>query len=328
MGTDRTPFSSRRHASAKSATSRLADARCARQIAGPRFWRAQAWLVLLAGALLAIGGCGRSAPEPLRCGVGPYFPTPGESRRQFEPLFQELARQLGLPAEVAATEDWIGISTALRARTVDVAWLGPWGYVLAHHHDPSLEAIATVNYKGKPFYHAVLIARADAPFNTLDEALALSRDGPKLKLSLADVGSTSGWLIPSAEFKHRQIDPKSAFAYSEGASHAAQAIALLNGQTDLAADFDRNLDVLTDSGRIDKSKLKIIWQSQPLPNDPIVVRGGLPKEQHDKIQAWLVGLTDEEAARLLPKNYTGFVASDGSNYAPIEAAGKAIGKLP
>ncbi len=63
------------------------------------------------------------------------------------------------------------------------------------------------------------------------------------------------------------------FEYSEGASHVAQAIAVISGQTDIASDYDRNLDVLTSLGRIDKSKLKIIWQSNPLPNDPIALTG-------------------------------------------------------
>jgi len=264
----------------------------------------------------------------LTFGVGPYFPTPNENRKQFEPLFNTLAEQVNLPAEVTVADDWIGISEALRSRTLDMAWLGPWGYVLAKHNDPSLQAIATVKYKDKPTYYSVLMARADAPFNTLDEAIAQSQQsGTKLKLSLADVGSTSGWLIPQAEFKRRNLDPKAVFDYTEGASHAAQAIAVLSNQVDIASDYDRNLDVLTAEGRIDKSKLKIIWQSDPLPNDPIVVRGDFPEEIKTKLQEVLVNLTPDQAKTLLPPNYTGFIASDGSNYAPIQQSGVSVGKL-
>ena len=262
----------------------------------------------------------------LEFGVGSYFPTPNENRQQFEPLFEELAQQVDLPAEVVVTEDWIGISEALRSRTLDVAWLGPWGYVLANHNEPSIEAIATVEYKGEPTYYSVLMARADAPFDTLEEAIAQSRE-EKLKLSLADVGSTSGWLIPTAEFEQRGIDPEAVFDYSEGASHAAQAIAVISGQVDIASDYDRNLDVLASEGRIDPSEIKIIWQSEPLPNDPIAIRGGLPDAVKTELQTALVNLSPEQAQELLPENYTGFVASDGSNYAPIQAAGKAVGQL-
>ncbi|MBE9191106.1 phosphate/phosphite/phosphonate ABC transporter substrate-binding protein [Gloeocapsopsis crepidinum LEGE 06123] len=263
----------------------------------------------------------------LTFGVGPYFPIPNENRKQFEPLFNALAEQVNLPAEVTVADDWIGISEALRSRTLDVAWLGPWGYMLARHNDPSLQAIATVKYKDKPTYYSVLMARADAPFNTLEEAIAQSQQGTKLRLSLADVGSTSGWLVPQAEFKRRNLDPKVVFDYNEGASHAAQAIAVLSNQVDIASDYDRNLDVLTDEGKIDKSKLKIIWQSEPLPNDPIVVRGDFPETIRTQLQEALVNLPPEQAKTLLPKNYTGFITSDGSNYASIEQAGLLVGKL-
>ena len=295
----------------------------------------QRWIEkLFLGCLtvILIVACNQSDPNSsqlsqLKFGVGPYFPTPGENRQQFEPLFNRLAEGVGLSADVTVTEDWVGISEALRSRTLDVAWLGPWGYVLAHHNDPSIEAIATVKYKEKPTYHSILMARADATFDTLDEAIAQSQNGPQLKLSLADVGSTSGWLIPQGEFKRRNIDPETTFDYSEGASHAAQAIAVLEGQVDIASDYDRNIDVLDSTGRIDRSQLKIIWESDPLPNDPIAVRGGLPDEIKAKLQAELASISTENATVLLPENYTGFVASDDSNYAPIQAAGKSVGKL-
>lgn len=299
-------------------------------------WR---WVapVLLAPALVILVGCNHPAAstaphaEPglsqLKVGVAPYFPTQAENRKQFQPLADEFGKQAGVPAELILADDWVGISEALRARTLDIAWLGPWGYVLAHHGDPTMQAIATVKYKGKPTYQAVLMARADAPFNTLDEAIEQSQKGPKLKLSLADVGSTSGWLIPQAEFKRRGIDPKTVFDYHEGASHAAQAISVISGQADIASDYDRNLDVLVASGKLDRSKIKIIWTSEPLPNDPIVVRGGFPEGLKTKLPKMLVDMTPEQAEKLLPNNYTGFVASDGKNYAPIESAGRLVGKL-
>jgi phosphonate transport system substrate-binding protein len=301
-----------------------------------RLWRWGAALMLLASALIGLAGCGGPAPsthrgepalERLKFGVAPYFPTQAENRKQFQPLADAFGKAAGVPVELVLADDWVGISEALRAGTLDVAWLGPWGYVLAHHNEPAIQAVATVKYKGKPTYQAVLMARADAPFNTLDEAVDLSKKGPKLKLSLADVGSTSGWLIPQAEFKRRGIDPKTVFKYHEGASHAAQAIALVSGQTDLASDYDRNLDVLAAGGKLDRSKIKIVWTSEPLPNDPIVVRGGFPASLKTKFQKMLEDLTPEQAETLLPKNYTGFVSSDGSNYALIESDGKRVGKL-
>jgi phosphonate transport system substrate-binding protein len=141
------------------------------------------------------------------------------------------------------------------------------------------------------------------------------------------VGSTSGWLIPTAELKKRGVNPKQVFDYSEGASHAAQAISVISEQVDIASDYNRNLDVLASQGRIDRGKIKIIWKSDPLPNDPIAIRGGLSEEVQQGLQSALVELSKEEAKTLLPENYTGFAASDGSNYQPIQKAGQLVGKL-
>ena len=265
--------------------------------------------------------------QTIKFGVGPYFPTPGETREQFNPLFEKMAAAVDAKADVTVTEDWVGISEALRSETLDVAWLGPWGYVLANHNSPEIKAIATVKYNDDPVYYSVLLARADAPFDTLDEAIAQSKTGEKLKLSLADVGSTSGWLVPTAEFERRGVNHQEVFDYNEGASHAAQAIAVISEQVDIASDYNRNLDVLASTGRIDRDQIKLIWQSEPLPNDPITVRGGLSEEIKQGLQSALVNLSSEEAKTLLPPNYTGFVASDGSNYQPIQDAGKQVGQL-
>ncbi|MEM9155878.1 MAG: PhnD/SsuA/transferrin family substrate-binding protein, partial [Cyanobacteria bacterium P01_F01_bin.33] len=127
----------------------------------------QIWKSICLSAIagtVAIAGCSQSpqsqettgtadAVEQLEFGVGPYFPTPGETRGQFEPLFEQLADEIGVTAEVRVTEDWIGISEALRSGTLDVAWLGPWGYVLAQNQTPGLQAIATVKYQDRPVYY-------------------------------------------------------------------------------------------------------------------------------------------------------------------------------
>ena len=273
------------------------------------------------------GNSGDGEQSTIKFGVGPYFPTPGETREQFNPLFEKMAAAVDAKADVTVTEDWVGISEALRSGTLDVAWLGPWGYVLANHNSPEISAIATVKYNDDPVYYSVLLARADAPFDTLDEAIEQSQTGEKLKLSLADVGSTSGWLVPTAEFERRGVNHQEVFDYNEGASHAAQAIAVISEQVDIASDYNRNLDVLASTGRIDRDQIKIIWQSEPLPNDPIAVRGGLSEEIKQGLQSALVNLSSEEAKTLLPPNYTGFVASDGSNYQPIQDAGKQVGQL-
>jgi phosphonate transport system substrate-binding protein len=83
------------------------------------------------------------AAEKMRFAVGPFQPTPGDTNKAYEPFFRHLAQALGVDYELVVTNDWAGIATALANGQADIAWMGPWGYVLAHN-EGGAEAVATV----------------------------------------------------------------------------------------------------------------------------------------------------------------------------------------
>ena len=276
---------------------------------------------LFAAALFILCGTARSeAAETIHFGVAPLLPTPTETKKAFEPFFKYLADKLGVAYTLEATTDFAGIAVALASGQVDIAWTGPWGYVIAHHQGGG-DAIAKAKYDGKPVYHAIVIARPDLDIKKWPE------DGKGHSISFADVGSTSGWLIPTYWFQSRGIDPKTYFVYHEGSTHPANEIAVANGQSDLATDYDRNRTAMIELGTISPNATKIVWTSDDLPNDPIVVRPGLDPTLAKKLQAILTSISAEQAASLLPKHYTGLVAASHANYKQIEDAGLAVGKL-
>ena len=153
-------------------------------------------------------------------------------------------------------------------------------------------------------------------------------DGAKGKrVSFADVGSTSGWLIPTSWFKRRGIDPKQLFNYSDGATHAANEIAVASGQADCATDFDRNRNAMVEGGRIERNATEVVWTSDPLPNDAIAVPKDFDAALADRIQKTLVAITEEQAKTILPNHYTGFVTATHESYRMIEDAGVLVGRL-
>jgi phosphonate transport system substrate-binding protein len=278
---------------------------------------------VLASTLMAICVCALSpaaAQEKLRFAVGPFQPSPSDTRKAYEPFFKHLAEALHRDYELVVTNDWAGIAIALANKQADVAWMGPWGYVLAHNEGGS-QAIATVKYNGKPTYHAIIVSRPDA------KIVNWPGDAKGMRLSLADVGSTSGWLIPTHYFKTNGIDPKTYFQYRDGASHAAQVLSVINGQTDLASDYDRNLNVFIERGTVKPDQIKIVWQSDPLPNDPLVVRADLDPALVKKIQEIVLAITEEQTLAFMPKNYTGWVAATHASYKLIEDAGITVGRI-
>jgi phosphonate transport system substrate-binding protein len=272
------------------------------------------------GAVQAPAQQAAAAPMKIRFGVGPLQPTPDDTKKAYDPFFKYLAEQLGVEYDLTATTDWAGISVALANEQVDVAWMGPWGYVLANN-DSGVEAIATAKYDGKPIYHAIIVGRPGLNIKQWPE------DAKGLRISFADVGSTSGWLIPTFWFQSQGIDPKSYFEYSDGATHAANETAVANGQVDLATDFDRNRNTMIENGALTPDATEIVWTSDPLPNDAIAVRKGFDPTLAKKIQETLVDITEDQAKSILPNHYTGFIAATHADYKMIEDAGIAVGRL-
>jgi phosphonate transport system substrate-binding protein len=272
-----------------------------------------------AALLLAVGGAPAGA-ETLRFAVGPFQPTPGDTRKAYEPFFAYLAKTLGVDYELVVTTDWAGIATALATGQADVAWMGPWGYVLANR-EGGAQAIATVKYDGKPTYHAIVVGRPDL------QIANWPHDAKGLSISFADVGSTSGWLIPTWWFKTKGIDPKTFFKYRDGASHPANEIAVANGQVDLATDYDRNLKAMQERGLLKPDQVKVIWTSEPLPNDPLVVRKGFDPGRVETLRKAVVAIDEEQAKAIMPPHYTGWVPAAHADYKLIEDAGVLVGKL-
>jgi phosphonate transport system substrate-binding protein len=279
-------------------------------------------------ALVALAACAALAgvklvsaePAKLRFGVGPLQPTPAETKRAYEPFFAYLAKQIGVDYDLVATTDWAGISVALANEQVDVAWMGPWGYILANN-DSGVTAIATVQYDGKPIYHAIVVCKRGSGIKAWPE------DAKGKRVSFADVGSTSGWLIPTAWFRTQGINPKEYFNYSDGATHAANEIAVASGQVDCATDFDRNRTAMIETAKLERTATEIVWESAPLPNDAIAVRRGFDPALARKIQEILLEISEAHAKTILPTHYTGFVAATHQSYKMIEDAGILVGRI-
>lgn len=261
-----------------------------------------------------------SAAEKIRFAVGPFQPTPGDTKKAYEPFFSYVAGKLGMDYDLVVTNDWAGIATALANGQTDVAWMGPWGYVLANS-EGGAQAIATVKYDGQPTYHAIIVAKPDLKIEKFPA------DAKGMSISFADVGSTSGWLIPTYWFKTQGIDPKTFFRYRDGAAHPANEMAVASGQVDLATDYDRNLNSMIERDLIKRDAVKVVWTSEPLPNDPLVVRKDFDPNTMKRLQEIVLAITEEQAKSMMPLHYTGWVAATHDSYKLIEGAGVAVGKL-
>jgi phosphonate transport system substrate-binding protein len=283
------------------------------------------------GAALTFPGLAQAqgaAAAPLKFGVGLFQPDREKNDATYRPLAALLAQRLGRPVQLRTVDSWEGLAKSLANGETDLALMGPWGYVLAHHFSEA-QVVSTILYQGKPEYFALIVTHPESGLNSIDDLL-----GPKGKgrsFAFGDKGSTSGYLIPFFEFQKRGIDPEKHFARVLYTKHQAIQTQVTAGQLDAGADFNRNRDVMIAQGLITGARSKVIWQSAPLPNDAFAVSATLAKDAAfvKRLQAALAEVGPLLAAQpnLLPANYTGFVATENAFYKPIRDAGLATGKL-
>ncbi|WP_372824559.1 phosphate/phosphite/phosphonate ABC transporter substrate-binding protein [Polaromonas sp.] len=286
------------------------------------FIKAQAATVVVAAAALATPSLIRAQKRPLiKMGLGPQQPTQADTKRVWEPFYKMVCDQIGADLDLTVANDWAGISIALAAQQIDVAQMGPWGYVLAKQKGDA-QAINMLMIQGRNYYKAIVVARPDLKVKRFPE------DAKGLSMQMLDAGSTSGWLVPTHFLRGKGIDPKSYFGkYAEGASAAAAQMATAGGQVDLATGWDTHRNTMLRNGQIKPESNQIVWESDPLPNEPVVVRRGFDPDLAKKLQAALAAVPDAVASAMLPWPYSGFVATTHEPYALLEKMGRDLGVL-
>jgi len=247
----------------------------------------------------------------LRIGLGPQQPTQVDTKRVWEPIYKAVCNKIGHDAQITVANDWAGIAVAISNDQIDVAQMGPWGYVLARASGGA-RAINMLLIEGRPYYKAIIVARPGLTIARWPE------DAKGLSMQMLDVGSTSGWLVPTHWFRQRGIEPKTFFGkYAEGAAAAAAQMATIGGQVDLATGWDTHRNTMIKNGTIKADSNRVVWESDPLPNEPVVVRKGMPDDIAKRLQEAFAGLNAQEVASL-PWPYSGFVPTTHQPYEVLE----------
>jgi phosphonate transport system substrate-binding protein len=264
------------------------------------------------------------ADDTLRFGVGLFQPDKEKNDATYRPMADYLAKKLGRKVELRTVDSWEGLAKSLANGETDIALLGPWGYVLANGNSGA-QAVATILYDGKPTYHALVVTRPDSGINKLEDLKGKS-------FAFGDKGSTSGYLIPTHQFMKMGIaDPEKYFGKVIYTKHQAIETQVTRGELDAGADYDRNRNAMIEQGLIKAAESRIIWTSEPLPNDAFAVSADLARDKAlvAKLQAALEQMGDalKTDGKLLPAHYTGFVRSNDTLYKSIRDAGLATGKL-
>jgi len=238
---------------------------------------AVALFALLAAPALA------QANDPAKTGVLRIGFIPAEDSRamvrQSQDILDIVAKQTGLKVEAFVGSDYNGTIEALRNGHVDVALLGPFSYILATTQAPVEAFAVTVIAKTmQPSYKSIIIARKDSPINSINDLKGHT-------YAFVDPGSTSGYMVPAAAFNTAGITPEKDFKqvmYSGG--HDATIVAVGEGKVEAGSVADRIFERGCAKGLADCSKIKIVWESPAIWNDPVLYRKNMSEDLKKKIR--------------------------------------------
>lgn len=217
------------------------------------------------------------------------------------------------------------LAAGLADGTVDIAFSTPLVYVRAAKQNARLGLVRKALHGGKPGYRSVFFVRRDSGFKTIQDLAG--RD-----VAFVKGGSASGNLFPRAHLLGKGFDPETFFGrISLLSSHATVCDAVYAGDVQVGASFtnaDGDLSVMTLDACLpslgDKAEdLRVIFASEPIPNDVVVVRAGFPQELSDKLAAALDALaTSESGRKVLAEAFAsdGFVPAHDSSFGVVRQA--------
>ncbi|WP_284075903.1 phosphonate ABC transporter substrate-binding protein [Herbaspirillum aquaticum] len=240
-------------------------------------------LAALTSALLA--GPAAAVP-PLTVGLIPAEDSQAMLENS-KTVIDSLQQQLGMPVKPFIATDYNGIIEALRSRKLDVAYLGPFSYVLASSV-ANVEAFAVAETKksGRSFYKSLIITRKESGLQNLEQLKGRT-------MAFVDPSSASGHLFPSAGLQKLNIDPNKYFSrVIFSGSHDASILAVANKKVDAAAVADRILAAAVAKGVVQQSELNVVWTSPDIPESPMVWRKDLDPALKQKIAAAFAGIKD------------------------------------
>ncbi|MFJ2325780.1 MULTISPECIES: phosphonate ABC transporter substrate-binding protein [unclassified Pseudomonas] len=237
-------------------------------------------------AVLALSASQVWAKDKLTIGLIPSEDSQAmiESSKQ---VLDDLQAKIGMPVVPFVATDYNGIIEALRSGKLDVAYLGPFSYVLATSvADVEAFSVAVTKKTGQSAYKSVILARKDSGIHSLADLKGHT-------FAFVDPSSASGHLFPKAGLEQAGFAPDTLFKrVIFSGSHDASILAVENKKVDAAAVADRIFASAVAKGVVKQDDFEIVWSSRPIPESPMVWRKALDPQLKKKIADALASIKD------------------------------------
>jgi phosphonate transport system substrate-binding protein len=267
----------------------------------------------------------------VRFGVLPLGGTV-ESRALWTPLMADMSRALGVPVSSYSVPSYEELDRAISRDEIDMAFLSA-KMALDAVMQRRMKVVAQIaKQPGIPQHRAVLLMRKAGPLNTL---AGLRAEPQRWRLARGDSRSVTGFIVPQSQFfLPNNIQMETRFLSEFVGTHQATALAVANGDADVATNNTTDFERFRQQFPIEAERLQVVWESEPPPGAPMVVRRSYPPEFQARLQNFLTGYgkargprgdAEREVLKNLRAGY-GYVEADDSALLPEARLEYQLGK--
>ncbi|MEK9644280.1 MAG: putative selenate ABC transporter substrate-binding protein [Alphaproteobacteria bacterium] len=247
-------------------------------------------------------------------------------RTRFGKVSTYLSDKLGIDVKYVPVKSYAAAVTAFRNNQVQLAWFGGLSGVRARQLVAGSQAIA----QGKEDVSFVTYFIAHSSTG-LSETKEFPKGMAGKTFTFGSKGSTSGRLMP--EFHIRRAfgkSPDDVFSRVGFSGDHSRTISLVQsgayqvGATNYAV-WEREVK----EGKIDTSKVKVIWRTPTYPDYQWTIRGDADakfgKGFTEKVKAALLSINDPDLLKSFPRS--SFIPATNADYKPILDTAKSIGLI-
>lgn len=241
----------------------------------------------------------------------------GTLEAKAKPLEKLLSDKLNIPVKVSVSTDYNTIIEAMSSKQVDIGFLPPTAYVMAHDKGAANVLLQAQRFgvddkTGQPttdlvdWYKSEFIVKKDSNINDI-------KDLKGKKIAFQDVTSSAGYVWPAASLMDAGIDPIKDVQGVTVKGHDQAVIALLNGDVDAAVIFQDARNIVTKDYPKVFDETKVLKFTEKIPNDTISVRADMDQAWVKKIQDAFVEIgKDPEGHQIIKDIYSheGYTPSD------------------
>ncbi|MEJ2818439.1 MULTISPECIES: phosphate/phosphite/phosphonate ABC transporter substrate-binding protein [unclassified Caulobacter] len=274
-------------------------------------------------AALALAGCAEkkaAAPAPKDTIVFSILSTESAQNMEsyWKPILADMEKSTGMKVKPFFSSNYSSLIVAMGAKQTDVGWFSNASGLEAVRRSGGEVFARTFDPSGVDGYKSVIIVPADSKL-TVEGLLKCDKT---LDFGIGDKKSTSGTLAPMTYlFIPANKKPEGCFKTVLSASHDANLFAVANHKLDAATNNTTALRLNEYAkGGAQSKKVKVIWESPTLPEDPIVWRKDLDPVVKEKVRQFFLtyGQGDTPVAAQQRKNLErlsmgGFKAADDTH---------------